>query len=85
MTPRDLLNLVHDDMGNKPYPAIELIVKDLKMLEVNHPNPAANSAVQFSKLDFMNTSVACLGHAQKALKSLWETLVLKSIPNFEDF
>jgi len=38
MTPHYLLNLVHANMCNKPYPTTEFTVKDLKTLEVNRPN-----------------------------------------------
>ena len=50
MTPHYLLNLVHAYMCNKPYPATEFTMKNLKTLEVNHPNSTAYSALQSFKL-----------------------------------
>jgi hypothetical protein len=85
MTPHYLLNLVHADMCNKPYPTIELSVKDMKSLGVNRPNSTAYSAIQASKPDFMKTTSQCPNHVQKASKSVREAAPLKFIPSFEDF
>ena len=86
MTLHYLLNLVHVDMGNKPYPATEFTLKDLKTLEVNRPNSIAySSALQSSKPDFMKTTVACPNHSQKASKTVREVSSLKFIPSFKIF
>ena len=85
MTPHYLLNLVHADMCNKPYPTTEFTVKDLKSLEINRPNSTAYSALQLSKPEFMKTTLACPNHAQKASKTVREALSLKFIPSFKDF